>query len=64
MNLFTCRCGWSYLLGRKRFYGPIFDGGDASSARMQPIEQFEEGYGDCWVAWHRAVTARQSAHPD
>lgn len=54
MRYFTCCCGWSYVIGKKRVYGAIwpcgigdFPGMLSSSQRMMTREQFGDLYSDC-----------------
>jgi hypothetical protein len=54
MRLFRCCCGWSYVIGRKKVYGPIYPmgigtypGALANTQRMMTREQFAENYADC-----------------
>jgi hypothetical protein len=54
VRLFACCCEWSYVIGKRRVYGPIYRCGIgdfpemlASSQRMMTREQFEDEYADC-----------------
>ena len=48
MKLMRCvGCKLQYIIGSRQFYGPIFEDGSTSNARMQPISDLKEGYGDC-----------------
>lgn len=54
MRYFTCCCDWSYVIGKKKVYGPIWPIGigtypDAlsNSQRIMSHEMFKEGYSDC-----------------
>lgn len=54
MNLLKCECDWSYVVGNRRVYGPIYPIGIGQfpnalsvSQHMMTRSQFEEEYGDC-----------------
>jgi len=54
VKLFTCCCGWSYVVGKKRVYGPIYSmgigtypSGLSPCQRMMTREAFEDQYADC-----------------
>jgi hypothetical protein len=65
MRLFTCCCGWSYVIGRKRVYGAIWAFGIgefpqllSNSQRMMTRAEFKDWYADCHACWkgrHRHV---------
>jgi len=54
MRLFRCCCGWSYVIGKKQVYGPIYPvgigaypGALASTQRMMTRAEFEDWEPDC-----------------
>jgi hypothetical protein len=57
MKPFTCCCEWSFVVGRKRVYGPVYQvglPGHFSGPRgcmhvggMMTRAEFEENYSDC-----------------
>jgi hypothetical protein len=54
VKLFTCCCGWSYVIGKKNVYGAIWECGIgdfpkmlSNSQRMMTREVFGEWYSDC-----------------
>ena len=53
MNEFTCTCGWQYIIGKKKVYGPIWhqpSHGElmlCGKGRMMSREVFEDDYADC-----------------
>ncbi len=54
MKLWRCSCKWSYVIGRKNVYGPIWPMGigdfpDALSNTQQMMTraQWEDEYSDC-----------------
>lgn len=54
MKLFRCCCGWSYVIGKKKVYGPIYKMGIgtyptalSNTQRMMTREQFEDENSDC-----------------
>lgn len=56
MRMYECRCGWSYVVGKKRVYGPIYRTGIgdfpndlAPSQRMMTRKEWKDRYGDCAV---------------
>jgi hypothetical protein len=65
MEEFVCHCKWKYILGSKEFYGPIFTDGkppftdDATLAKLRPIRDFEDEYGDCWSDWKRTKSTKR-----
>lgn len=47
MRVFKCRCNWTWIIGKKRVYGPIFEDNDAGCARLRAVEDWREEYADC-----------------
>ena len=69
MKLWTCCCGWSYVIGRKQVYGAIWPMGigtfpDAISptAHLMTRREFGENYADC-AACHAGVHHHDSPNP-
>lgn len=65
MKLFKCTCGWSYIVGKRKVYGPIFGPPttaiavrDASCAHMMTRDEFKGGYGDCAIRMNRQTDER------
>jgi len=69
VRYFTCCCGWSYVIGRKRVYGAIyptgigeFPGNLAPTQRLMTRAEFEDSYADCAACHkgqhHHAMVAR------
>jgi hypothetical protein len=52
MKMFTCQCKWTFLVGKKKVYGPIYEG---SSPRVMPRKEFDELYADCAADRRRAI---------
>lgn len=48
MKLYTCNCKWSFIIGKNRVYGPIFEDKSAEAARIMTRAEFNAGYSDCW----------------
>ncbi len=51
---FKCVCEWVYIVGKKKVFGPIFDGpsdnpypGLKHVGSMMSREEWENSYGDC-----------------
>lgn len=68
MELFICECGWRYILGKKKFFGPLFEN-SYECAQIRPIEDFHDGYGHCWIYWTHtrrpeAGASRSDNHQD
>lgn len=68
MKLVTCCCNWSYVIGRKKVYGPIWAAGLGeypdllnSTQRIMPRSRFEGDYADC--AAHIAGKHRHPSEP-
>ena len=66
MRLFRCCCGWSYVIGREKVYGAIYEmgigdfpGALAPTQRMMTRAVFEDWYADCAACYegqhHHAV---------
>jgi hypothetical protein len=56
MELWTCCCEWSWVVGKRRVYGAIypagigdFPGNLAPVQRMLTREEWREQYADCWA---------------
>lgn len=54
MKPFMCCCGWSYVIGKKRVYGPIYEMGIgdfpkalSNTQRLMNRAAFEDQYADC-----------------
>jgi hypothetical protein len=54
VKLFTCCCGWSYVIGKKQVYGAIwpmgigeFPGALSNTQRMMTRDYFGDWYADC-----------------
>lgn len=55
MQEFVCHCKWTYIIGEKHVYGPIFEDRTAHLARMMPRQEFEDGYTDCAYDYQKAI---------
>ena len=44
MEVFTCECGWTWVVGKKKVFGPIYEDNQAHNAVMQSREIWQEGY--------------------
>jgi hypothetical protein len=57
MKLFTCCCGWSFVVRKKRVFGPMYELGSLGhfsgpngchhAGRMMTREEFADEYADC-----------------
>jgi hypothetical protein len=54
VKFWTCCCGWSYVVGKRRVYGAIWPMGIGTypdalnpSARMMMRAEWEDWYADC-----------------
>jgi len=59
MKEFTCGCGWKYIVGKRRVYGPLYE--KSATHRMMTIEDWRLQYGDCWAAYNRVPMVHESA---
>jgi hypothetical protein len=50
MISFRCQCRFTYIVGKKKVYGPIMDN-DASCARIMKYNYFINQYNDCYRYW-------------
>lgn len=55
MKEFMCHCKWTFIVGKKYVYGPIFEDKSAQAARLMPREEFDDGYGDCAYDYQKSV---------
>lgn len=58
MKYFTCCCEWSYVIAKKRVYGPIYPMGIgtyptalSTTQRMMLRARFEDEYVDCFACY-------------
>jgi hypothetical protein len=66
VKYFICTdCGWAYVVGKKRVYGPIFEAGIedypallSQVQHMMKRDEFENGYPDCAARFTRALAAK------
>jgi hypothetical protein len=47
MEVWTCRCHWTWVFAGKRVYGPIFEDKSAEAARVHKLKDWRENYYDC-----------------
>jgi hypothetical protein len=57
MTLFKCCCDWSFVIGKKKVFGPIYPvglpghftgpSGCMHVGRMMPRAEFDDAYADC-----------------
>jgi hypothetical protein len=67
VKYFICTgCGWAYVVGKKRVYGPIFAAGIGDyPALLSPVQhmmkrdEFENRYSDCAARFTRAAEVKQ-----
>lgn len=49
MRFYTCNCKWSYVIGRRKVFGPLYPD---SVPRMMSRKEFKLWYGDCTRDMH------------
>lgn len=57
MRIFTCRCEYRYIVGKKNVYGPIFPNKSAGVARLMTRKEWKGQYADCAYPYMRAEKA-------
>lgn len=57
MKVFTCRCKYTYIVGKKNVYGPITPNKSADAARLMTHKTWKEQYADCAYSYGLAEKA-------
>jgi hypothetical protein len=56
VKIFTCRCGWAYVITSKQVYGPLWDEGwSLRVGTMMALKQWKHEYADCAGELRRAM---------
>lgn len=53
MKVWTCRCEWTWVIGKNKVFGPIFEDNTASTARLQPRKLWQDLNSDCAAQYTR-----------